>query len=113
MRLRTRSRVDLPQTRRADEGRRLVGIERQADALERPRIAVEELGLRIVIFSASFDVSSLAWAATGTATDGPPASDAHWDFRCTAVRDRARTLSASTATVIRSAPVQASFCHSW
>src|SRR3981189_3877628 len=36
---------------------------------------------------------------------------AHDDF-LVAVRERAMMLSASTVTVIRSAPVQASFCHS-
>src|SRR5579883_205378 len=100
----------LAAARRADEGRRLVGIERQVDVLERPRVAVEELEI------ADRDLLAEARGVNGSVRhlrrgDGGDVMRIH--AHCfLAVRERARMLSASTVTVISSAPVQASFCHS-
>jgi hypothetical protein len=95
----------LAAARRPDEGRGLVGVERQADAPERAAVAVEELEVP--------DRDPLGQAPgvhAGMGGDGNGGLQAHDDFL--AVRERAMTLSASTVKVIRSAPVQASFCHS-
>ena len=103
----------LAAARRADEGRRLVGVERQADALERPAVAVEEIEIADRdLLGAGPRCRCLAWVGHGNGDAGRVRGwHAHDDFLA-AVRERAMMLSASTVTVISSAPVQASFCHS-
>ena len=104
----------LAAARRADEGGGLVGVERQADALQRAAVAVEELEIADRdLLRRGPSVSTPAWrrhrSGDGRACRG--GCRAHDDF-LVAVRERATMLSASTVTVMRSAPVQASLCHS-
>ena len=93
---------------RPDEGGDLALIERHVDVLERAVVAVIEIQI------ADRNLLLQVLGARRRVGDGRyrgEACYAHDDFLC-AARSRAMMLSASTAKVMISAPVQASFCQS-
>src|SRR5262249_42035910 len=100
----------LAAARRADEGGRLVGVERQVDVLQRLGVTVEEIEILDRNLLAQAGSVDGGMGGDGHRQGGSVRREAAHDFL--AVRERAMMLSASTVTVISSAPVQASFCHS-
>ena len=97
----------LAAARRADEGRHLALIERHVDVLQRAVVAVKEIEI------ADRDLLGQIFGASRRMGDGWDGDGcyAHDDFLW-AARIRATMLSASTASVMIRAPVQASFCQS-
>src|SRR5262249_6371367 len=91
-----------------DESRDLVAIERQRHRLQRLGLAVEELQ---VLDRHLFRQVVRIGRRVGDGDGGDTRSDIHEVFLW-AARMRAMMLSASTVTVMMSAPVQASFCQS-
>src|SRR5207245_1377198 len=88
----------LAAARRTDEGGGLVGVKRQADALQRPAVAVEELEvLDRDLLGQAGSADALMGDRSGAGGDGVCRNGVH-DFL--AVRERAMMLSASTVTVI-------------
>ena len=103
----------LPAARRADEGRHLVLVERQGDALQRPGLAVEELEIadRHLVAQARRIDRRMMGGGGGQRGGRDRRRDGHDDFLVPASA-RAMMLSASTEMVMMSAPVHASFCQS-
>ena len=94
----------LAAARRADEGRRLVGVERHADRFQRLGLAVEEIEiLGPDIFSGELVARRPERSCEGNV--------GHLLVLC-APRTRAVIDKARTARVMRSAPAQASDCQS-
>ena len=102
----------LPAARRADEGRHLVLVERQGDALQRPGLAVEELEIADRHLVAQARRIDRRMKGGGGHRGGRDRGRGGHDDFLVPVSARAMMLSASTEMVMMSAPVQASFCQS-